>query len=251
MIAKQEMGESFMSVAGLIGQFRLYYRQMKPVASTLGSFAALGDAQQPQLSKDTGKLRQVVCPCGETHCFSDCPYVNPAKQSSGSRADLDTKKKFNTSQSRGDGSRISAVLRSVEAKLEKSKSLSAAFDDGSTTSSRSSDACLQVEAAQQPPSLLTQWILDPGSNLHVCNHRNLTWHKLADANVHDEILAGGQFISIKEWGEVEITINTPRGMAPIKLSWVAYIPSFFTSLVSLSRYRTMGIEFDSGRDCLY
>jgi hypothetical protein len=55
MIAKQEMGESFMSAAGLIGQFWLYYCQMKPVASTLGSFAALGDEQQPQPSKDTDK----------------------------------------------------------------------------------------------------------------------------------------------------------------------------------------------------
>ena len=37
----------------------------------------------------------------------------------------------------------------------------------------------------------------------------------------------------------------------IKLSWVAYIPSFFTSLVLLSRCHTVGIEFDSGKDCLY
>jgi hypothetical protein len=149
-------------------------------------------------------------------------------------------------------------LRSAEAKFKKqaqggNKPQSAAFDDGSTTSGRSqsSTACLQVGATQQPPSLLTQWVLDPGSNLHVCSHRNSTWRKLADANVHDEILAGGQRIPIKEWGEVEITINTPCGTALIKLSWVAYIPSFFTSLVTLSRCCTMGIEFDSGRDCLY
>jgi hypothetical protein len=48
IIAKQELGEFFMSAVNLIGQFRLYYRQMKPVASTLGTFAALGDAQQSQ-----------------------------------------------------------------------------------------------------------------------------------------------------------------------------------------------------------
>jgi hypothetical protein len=251
MIAKQEIGESFMLAAGLIGQFWLYYCQMKPVASTLGSFAALGDAQRPQLSKNTDKPRQIICLCGETHRFLDCPYVNPAKRSSGWKANSDTIKKFDTIQSRGDGSRISAVLRSAEAKLKKSKPQSAAFDDGSTTSGRSSNACLQVEASQQPPTLLTRWILDSGSNLHVCNHCNSTWQKLADANVHDEILAGGQRISIKEWGEVEITINKPLGTSLIRLTWVAYIPSFFTSLVSLSRCRTMRIEFDSGRDCLY
>jgi hypothetical protein len=46
IIAKQELGESFMSAVSLIKQFRLYYRQIKLVALTLGTFAALGDAQQ-------------------------------------------------------------------------------------------------------------------------------------------------------------------------------------------------------------
>ncbi|PZD22874.1 hypothetical protein A1F96_10756, partial [Pyrenophora tritici-repentis] len=189
MIAKQEEGESFLPVVDLVGRFRLYYRQMKPVASTLGTFAALGDTQEPSqqsLSQGTDKLRKINCLCGEKHRFIDCPYVNSAKRSSGWKAELDTKKKFDTIRSRGDDSKISAVLRSVEAKLAKQ--------------------------AQQ---------------------------------------TGGQRIPIKEWGEVKITINTPQGSSQIKISWVAYIPSFFTSLVALSRCRTMGIEFDSGRDCLY
>jgi hypothetical protein len=117
---------------------------------------------------------------------------------------------------------ISAILRSVEVKLvkqaHKSKPQSASFDNGSKTNGRSSNACLQVGATQQPPSLLTRWILDPGSNLHVCNHQNSTWRKLADVNVHDEILAGGQQIPIKEWSEVEISINTPCGTSPIELT---------------------------------
>jgi hypothetical protein len=252
MIAKQEMGEPFMSEAGLIGQFRLYYRQMKPVASTLGNFPVLGNAQQPQPSKDTDKPRQMICPCGDTHCFPDCPCVSPAKRSSGWGTDPDTKKKFDTIRSRGDGSMISAILRSVEVKLvkqaHKSKPQQASFDNGSKTNGRSSNACLQVGATQQPPSLLTRWILDPGSTLHVCNHQNSTWRKLADVN---EILAGGQQIPIKEWSEVEITINTPCGTSPIELTWVAYIPRFLTSLVALSRCRTRGIEFDPGRNCVY
>ncbi|PZD22172.1 hypothetical protein A1F97_11312, partial [Pyrenophora tritici-repentis] len=46
MITKQEEGESFLPAVDLVGRFRLYYRQMKPVASTLGTFAALGDPQE-------------------------------------------------------------------------------------------------------------------------------------------------------------------------------------------------------------
>jgi hypothetical protein len=92
---------------------------MKLVASTLGTFAALGDAQQSQPSWGTDKLRNINCLCGEAHRFINCPYVNPEKRSSGWRADPDTKKKFDTIQSKGDSSRISAVLRLVEAKIAK------------------------------------------------------------------------------------------------------------------------------------
>jgi hypothetical protein len=92
---------------------------MKLVALTLGTFAALGDAQQSQQSQGTDKLRNINCLCGETHRFINCLYVNPAKRGSGWRADLDTKKKFDTIRSKGDGSRILAVLRLVEAKIAK------------------------------------------------------------------------------------------------------------------------------------
>jgi hypothetical protein len=37
----------------------------------------------------------------------------------------------------------------------------------------------------------------------------------------------------------------------MKLTWVAYISGFFTSVVGLSRSQSLGIHFDSGRDCLY
>jgi hypothetical protein len=94
IIAKQELGESFMSAVSLIGQFRLYYRQMKPVALTLGTFAALGDAQQSQPSQGTDKLQNIDCLCREAHRFINCLYVNPSKRSSGWRADPDTDERW-------------------------------------------------------------------------------------------------------------------------------------------------------------
>jgi hypothetical protein len=48
-----------------------------------------------------------------------------------------------------------------------------------------------------------------------------------------------------------IQVKTPTGEGQMKLTWVAYIPGFFTSVVGLSRSRSLGIHFDSGRDCLY
>jgi hypothetical protein len=58
-------------------------------------------------------------------------------------------------------------------------------------------------------------------------------------------------LNIEEWGEVELQVNTPSGRQPLNLIHVAYIPGFFTSVLSLSRFRGRDIHFDSGSNCLY
>ncbi|KAF2112741.1 hypothetical protein BDV96DRAFT_463408, partial [Lophiotrema nucula] len=54
-----------------------------------------------------------------------------------------------------------------------------------------------------------------------------------------------------EWGKVVINVEKLTGISKVRLQHVAYIPGFFTNLVLLSRCRTMGLHFNSGRDCLY
>ena len=63
--------------------------------------------------------------------------------------------------------------------------------------------------------------------------------------------ASGILAQVEEWGEMYIRVKTPTREGQMKLTWVAYIPGFFTSVVGLSRSRSLGIHFDSGRDCLY
>lgn len=63
--------------------------------------------------------------------------------------------------------------------------------------------------------------------------------------------AGGALVQVEEWGETVVQVKTPTGEGQMKLTWVAYIPGFFTSVVGLSRSRSLGIHFDLGRDCLY
>ena len=63
--------------------------------------------------------------------------------------------------------------------------------------------------------------------------------------------AGGQLLQIEEWGEVELQVDTPSGRQPFKLTYVAYIPGFFTNVVGLSRCRSLNIHFNSGKNCLY
>jgi hypothetical protein len=65
------------------------------------------------------------------------------------------------------------------------------------------------------------------------------------------VYAGGVLAQIEEWGEVLLKVQTPTRQADIKLTYVAYILGFFTSVVGLSRSRSLRVYFDLGRDCLY
>jgi hypothetical protein len=100
------------------------------------------------------------------------------------------------------------------------------------------------------PDLINRWILDPGSNTHVTNTRAYGWKKRADGK-GEVVKAGNQELLIQEWGDVVLLINTPTGTEQIELTYVAYVPGFLTNVVGLSRCRSVGIHFDSGRDCLY
>jgi hypothetical protein len=45
--------------------------------------------------------------------------------------------------------------------------------------------------------------------------------------------------------------NTLIGVRLLKLTYVAYVQGFVTSLIGLARCRKLDIHFDSGRDILY
>ena len=63
--------------------------------------------------------------------------------------------------------------------------------------------------------------------------------------------AGTGRVQITAWGSMELMANTPTGVRPLKLTHVAYVQGFVTSLIGLARCRKMDIHFDSGRDLLY
>jgi hypothetical protein len=152
------------------------------------------------------------------------------------------------------------ALRAVERKLktkpqaELQSSSVISMDDGRKAGVMPHvNAVLQTAAATglSAPPLLTRWILDPGSNCHVTNTRGTDWISTKKGGPSDCVYAGGVLAQVEEWGETYIRVKTPTGEGQMKLMWVAYIPGFFTSVVGLSRSRSLGIHFDSGRDCLY
>lgn len=269
LIDKEMDGQSYSSGVQLVERFQRYRRTMKPVASSLGTYATLGGSNQ-----DSRDKRAFQCPCGEEHLFKACPYVVKELRDAKWKPDPKIEAKFKNIRQKGKANKLARALWAVEHSKDSGK---ATTTQSATTDLDNSDPPANVmnsnnaitwngmrEAADEtlsltlsnnairgPPPLINKWILDPGSNLHVANHRPKSWKKIRDGNPEELLAAGTQHLQIEEWGSVELTVETPRGDELVNITWVAYIPSFLTSVVSLSRCRTVGFEFDSGRSCLY
>jgi hypothetical protein len=100
-------------------------------------------------------------------------------------------------------------------------------------------------------TLLDRWIVDPGSNVHVCNTTYFNWRKTSDAKSIDVIFAGATGYQVAAWGEVIVSVNRGKQKKDILLTHVAYVPGFLTNLFALGRCRRSDIHFDSGRNILY
>lgn len=275
LVRKEQEEIEFTGISDLVAEYRSYYRRIRPIASSLGSFATLGIAQEFQVEQQNkgaqaqnasskpslGQGKQAItCLCGEEHKFQDCLYVNQAQRRPGWKPDQQIVRRFN--ELRAEQSLKASILRRVENRLSQggskpsSQGTEGLRDDGApqTQSSSGSYAVFQTAITSKTEDhspLVNRWILDPGSNAHVANSRSFGWRMTAQAQPGECVYAGGQLLQIKEWGEVELQVNTPSGKQPFKLTYVAYIPEFFTNVLGLSRCRNLDIHFNSGRNCLY
>ncbi|KAF1934471.1 hypothetical protein EJ02DRAFT_363622 [Clathrospora elynae] len=100
--------------------------------------------------------------------------------------------------------------------------------------------------------LSNQWIHDPGSNTHLINSEDWSgWTREYDAVATDFVGARTGRVQITAWGSMELMANTPTGVQSLKLTHIAYVKGFITSLIGLARCRKLGIHFDLGQDLLY
>jgi hypothetical protein len=106
-------------------------------------------------------------------------------------------------------------------------------------------------AAPRGNSLLDRWIVDLGSNVHICNSTYFNWVKTAEAKPTDVIFAGTASHQVVAWGEVIVKVNRGSVRKDILLTQVAYVPGFLTNLFALGCCCKSKIQFDSGRNILY
>jgi hypothetical protein len=101
------------------------------------------------------------------------------------------------------------------------------------------------------PPYINQWIMDPGSNVHIINSKSWRWTHTQYSTTDKALYTGSQSVSISKWGNVIIPIRTPSGIQNIQLTHVALVEGFFAIILSLSCCKDMDIHFDSGKNHLY
>jgi hypothetical protein len=264
LLSKDEAGTPVPSLRDYVAKFRTFHSRTSPRAAGIGTFSA-----SLRMADGDHKQRKPKCFCGEYHLFVDCKYCNPKLRENGWQGDreiLEAKEKAKKHPKlRGH------ILRAEKGQGPSRKEKDAKTGSKSDTTISTTTAPIQFDedqpvngliqtnalmqtfnaATTEVPHLMNRWVLDPGSNAHVCNTRRFGWTFVRKAEPGEVIYAGGQVVQIAEWGTVVLNVRTPSGKAPIKLTHVALVEGFFANVLGLSRCRSLGIHFDSGRDLLY
>ena len=89
-------------------------------------------------------------------------------------------------------------------------------------------------------TLKDHWLLNSGSDIHVTNSKSRLLRPRKA--IQSQLLAGKAQLAIECYGDVDIEVPTPTGVATMTLVDVAYIPGFMSNLVSLSRLVIKGVH---------
>ena len=258
----------------ILADFLRYYRTTYSRKANIhgGVFgAATLNGQQSQYSRkrsrDDGTPTK-PCLCGDNHFWGQCPYIDTALRTQGFVEDPEKAKKIAEFEAKDPQGILNKIreknrrfkkykTRDTSKKQHASDSDSIEIDAGNPLVNQSLHEAYAVfssafnnQIASQSFPLLHSWTLDPATDIHICNNpAEFQWKTPAADD--DLVLAGGTETRIEAWGEVKIPLLTLTGIKTTTLKQVALIPSFFTSLVSLSRLSSTNVHFDSGRNVLY
>ena len=272
MIGCEEDEKPPPTLEGLINRFRRWVSTRRLNNTILGSFATQ-QAQSPTLSITESNTKQGKCVCGLYHNLLKCYILNPKAEG---RPDgfkpskralqkiLDAFKnvellkkakklfKDNNIPWTFDITKASAEVKNKPESTDR-RSNADKIDDTNLSEEYYANGAFRMAQTTAPKgdALLDRWIVDPGSNVHVCNSNYFNWVKTSDAKPTDIVFAGTTAHQIAAWGEVIVRTDRSGVKKDLLLTRVAYVPGFLTNLFALGRCRRSGIHFDSGRNILY
>ena len=208
-----------------------------------------------------GQNQPPECVCGLLHWYNRCYYLNPKKRPANWSPNAEIQNKVNEAlKDEKFKAKVNAnIKRADDFEKERNKtneqkpSHSGAFGVGESVPSSyeldennppASFAVVQAAAFSSYP-LQSSWILDNGSDTHICNRTMAGRFRKTRDTLHDEgVIAGATGLKVHSYGEIDIFLTGPKGEWKVTLTNVCYIPNFMTNVVSARLLRQKEVFFN-------
>jgi hypothetical protein len=251
MIGCEEDDKTPPTLEALINRYRRWISTKRIHTKALGSFAAKDDTQATLAITETRPNNRPKCVCGLVHDPLQCYTLNPKAKGRpegyqlsqtairivrNSFKNRELLKKFKklykdnniqwtfdaTHGSDPSGHRTDRRLTSTSGGHRRSHADQ--IDDDDLAGDYYANTAFHMAQITTPKgdTLLDRWIVDSGSNVHICNSTYFNWHKTSDARSTDVIFAGATCHQVAAWGEVIISVNQGKQKKDLLLTHVAY-----------------------------
>jgi hypothetical protein len=231
------------------------------------------DDPDPSPAKKTKETpcrhRRAMCLCGEIHFFEACPYIiralGEAKARTGWKEDPAVRKAVDKKiigsnalrravrNARKKAAEDLKALSDTSVKQETETRVSEIEDEEDRPTARVESrvaAVISRVAISASNHLQHLKAADSGSDGHVWNNsQEITITKQAQPG--DVIMAGETLVPIEGFGIVDMPVKSPTGAIKImRLTDVALVPTFFTSVVSVDRLKAARYEVSTWKNCI-
>jgi hypothetical protein len=216
-----------------IDRFRIH-RQILGVESRSTPRAAFGATLQGQQQEERPRT---PCVCGKYHRYSQCWYLDDSIAPTGWQENPTIRKTVQDQLKKPE--KKAAVDRALQRKKESNQDK----QEEKKEIQHQSFATTTNQRDDEFP-LRQSFILDSGADVHVCNDLSRATGPIRLTGPGERLVIGSGWILIVGYGDIEVKARAPapRNQQIIKLKDVAFIPSFFTNVVSLKKLIKGGIE---------
>ncbi|KAM4067558.1 integrase core domain-containing protein [Hirsutella rhossiliensis] len=232
--------------------------RIKAAKNNKGSFGAAfqGKGEKTEKKEDKPKWSSrkndkgiPLCVCGKHHFFADCFYLIESARPDGWTADQTVEKKIKDILDSNPWAKT--MTERAQQSKQKEKEKASDSSNGSSVKGTAFAGLPPTPEHTPPPStsfsagkavypLRDSFILDSGSDTHICNDRSrfLDYSSLAEP---EDLFAGDSQLQILGNGTVRMKLEE-GGL--FQLNEVAYVPNFHTNIASLDRFLAKGYNWN-------
>ena len=212
--------------------------------SAFPTFQGTSDSTSASTTTASSTPYKPICICGEKHFYRQCYYliesIRPKQWSPNSKTQRKIQEKLANDQELAE-------------RVERARTFAKDVRKPSNTSVKNSTvgAFTASYNVSTDYKLQNSWILDSGSDVHVCNELVTGFTPTRAATDQDKLYTGKTVYDIEKFGSIDICVRTPQGMQKMTLLDTAYVPGFLTNLVSLSRLVKKGVHWNTEKAHLH